>query len=87
VNARACRLNTYLDRNNVSVVVFCRGVNMQCRAPSRKGLRRVVGAVGIPIDSFRLTIEVGIGGRNELVAGVFEGGVWRADGGFAKCDW
>jgi hypothetical protein len=31
--------------------------------------------------------EVGIGGRNELVAGVFEGAVWTADGGFAKCGW
>jgi hypothetical protein len=53
----------------------------------RKGLRQVVGAVGIPADFFRLTIEVGIGGRNELVAGVFEGAVWTADGGFAKCGW
>ena len=31
--------------------------------------------VGIPTESFRLTIQVGIVGRNELVAGVFEGGV------------
>jgi hypothetical protein len=56
-------------------------------APSGKSLRQVVGAVDLPTDFFRLTIEVGIGGRNEIVAGVLEGGVWRADGGFAKCGW
>ena len=38
------------------------------------------GAVGIPTESFRLTIQVGVEGRKELGPGVFEGVVWRADG-------
>lgn len=36
--------------------------------------------MGIPTESFRLTIQVGVEGRKELGPGVFEGVVWRADG-------